>query len=213
MARNISNVVDFMSYIVRKERGVMLLISDAVNALDVGQLDALEEYFKQYGVSQVVHDALKPFRVFYQFTSDAAGFVTYPAAVVHLLGTPWTVTGSTANGIRFVNEDELTTLFNSQLRPIDNSYPIAVDTAAGFSIYPQQTQIGYFWYLRRPVLPVYAYTQVGRAITYNSAGSTQLEWNEMYWNNIIARALKYVGVNMSEKEVSDFAAQYENETK
>lgn len=211
--RTIQNIIDFMSYIVRKERGTFLLIDQAVTALDVGQMDAFEDYFKQYGVDQTIHDALKPFRVYYQFTSSTDGFVTYPAAVVHLLGSPWTVTGSTANPIRFVNEDELPTLFNSQLRPITNTYPIAVDTAAGFSIYPQQTQIGYFVYLRRPILPVYSYTQVGRVITYNSASSTQLEWNEVYWNNIIARALKYVGVNMSEKEVSDFATQYEQETK
>jgi hypothetical protein len=213
--RNIENIVDFMRFICRKQRGVMLTIPDATAALDTGQMDAFADYFALYGKDQVVHDALKPFRVYQPFTSSSAGFVTVQSDYMHLLGQPFTVYGSTVNRIVFVNEDELPFALTSQSRAVSNSYPIAVDTATGFSIYPQTTQTGAYTYLRRPATPVYAYTLSGsdsRTVTYNSAGSTQLEWNEQYINNIIAKALVYVGVNMSEAEVFNFANQYNAQT-
>lgn len=213
MARTIENIVDFMQYIVRKERGVYLTIPKATANLDAAQLDAFEQWFKLYGVSQEIHDAIRPFRVYQTFTSDFAGFVTYPSNCIHLLGQPFTLTGSTVNRISFVNEDELPFALTSQLRAISNTYPIGVDMATGFSIYPQQVQIGAYFYLRRPVTPVYAYIQSGRSFLYDAANSVQLEWTDNYINGIIARALKYVSISMDEAGVYQFADQYDKETK
>lgn len=213
MARNISNIVDFIQYLVRKERGVYISPSECTTNLDAAQLDLFEELFKEYGANQIIHDGLRPFRVYQIFTSSSAGFVTYESNYLHLLGQPWTVTGSTVNRVDFVNEDELPFALTSALRPVTTSYPIAVDTATGFSIYPQSTQLGAYYYLKRPATPVYGYTQVGRVITYDSATSTQLEWTDIYINNIIARSLRYVGINMDERAISDFANEYEQQTK
>jgi hypothetical protein len=213
MARNISTLYDFYQYILRKERGVFQSPAQFTTNLDAGQLDCFEEWFKPYGANQEIHDALRPFRTYQPFTSSSAGFVTFPSDYLHLLGQPFTVTGSTVNRIDFLNEDELPFALTSQLRPVTTAYPVAVDTSTGFSIYPQSTQTGAYFYLRRPATPVYGYTQSGRTITYNSATSTQLEWNEIYWNNILAKALKYAGVNMDEDGIYKYAEMYNQETK
>ena len=213
MARSISDIVDFIQYVVRKERGVFLSPAQCTANLDTAQLDCLEEWFKLYGINQIVHDSLRPLRVYYQFTTDASGFVTFPEDYLHILGTAFTVTGSTVNEITFHNEDEFVNALKSQLRPVSLSRPIARDTSTGFSIYPQSLQVGFFSYLKRPPTPVYAYTQAGRAITYDPANSTQLIWSDVYINNIIARSLSFVSINMDEKSVSDFAIMYEQETK
>lgn len=211
--RGLGVIYDFTQYIVRKERGVFLSPSEFTQNLYAGQMDAFEEYFKQYGVDQTVHDSLRPFRVYYQFTTNAAGFVTYPSDYLHILGTAFTVSGSTVNQINFYNEDEIINALNSQLRPVSLTNPIARDTSTGFSIYPQSTQIGFFSYLRTPATPVYGYTQSGNDITYDPTTSTQLEWSDSYINNIVAKSLAYAGINMSEPEVSAFADQYNKETK
>lgn len=213
MPRNISDIVNFVQYIIRKERGVFLPPAQCTANLDTGQLDCLQEYFKFYGADQTIHDSLRPFRVFYQFTSDASGFVTFPSNYLHIVGTAFTLYGSTVNEITMVNEDEFVSALTSQLRPVDNGNPLGRDTSAGFSIYPQVNQVGYFTYIRRPATPVYGFTQAGRVITYDPNTSTQLEWNETYWNNIIARSLKYAGVNMDEQGIQQFADMYEKETK
>lgn len=213
MARNINDLYNFYQYILRKERGVFITRKQFNSNLDAGQLDAFQEWFAPYGDTQILHDALRPFRVYYQFTSDAAGFVTFPDNYEHILGAAFTVSGSTVNEITFVNDNEWVFAINSQGRPVSLSKPIAIDTSDGFSLYPQSTQTGFFTYLKRPVTPVLAYTQVGRVVTYDSASSTQLEWADSYINNIIAKALKYAGVNMDEQGVLAFAESYNEQTK
>ena len=213
MPRSINDIYNFYQYIVRKERGVMITIPQAMQNLDAGQLDAFEAYFKLYGIDDTVHDALRPFRIYYMFTSDAAGIVTFPSDYEHLVGTPYTVSGSTVNEITFVNDDEFVSALKSQLRPVTLFSPIAIDRSVGFQIYPSQLQIGFFTYLKRPATPVLAYTQVGRVITYDAGASTQLEWSDGEINNIIARALSYASVNMDEQGILQYAEMYKQETK
>lgn len=212
MARNIFNIYELYRYILRKERGVFVSADQVMANLDSAQLDSLEEWFKLYGQTQQIHDSLRPFRVYQQFTSNAAGFVTFQNDYLHMIGQPFTVTGSTVNRIDFVNEDELAFALTSQLRAVSTSYPIAVDTGSGFSIYPQTVQTGFYWYLRRPATPVLSFTQVGRALTYDAAGSTQLEWGDVYINHIIAKALKYSIANMDEDSLLKFAEEFDKET-
>ena len=116
-------------------------------------------------------------------------------------------------GIRFVNEDELPFALTSQLRTVSTSKPIAKDTSGGFQLYPQSTQTGFYNYLRRPNAPVLGYTQTGRTITYDPNTSTQLEFTDVYINNIIARALKFWGINMAEQDIQQFAQLQTQETK
>jgi hypothetical protein len=213
MARTLENIVDFIRYVARKERGVFITIEEATANLDTGQMDAFEEYFKLWGINQVIHDALRPFRIYYPFTSDSSGFVTFPEDMVHLIGSPFTVTGSTVNEVAFVNESELPFALKSQLRPVTNSYPIAIDTSTGFSIYPQSTQIGFFNYLNRPNAPVYATVQNGRFIAFDATNSVELQWDDAYLNNIIAKSLRYIGINMAEQDISQFANEYDAQTK
>jgi hypothetical protein len=213
MARSINDIYNFMRFIVNKQRGVFLTIPQAMDALDTGQLDAVETWFASYGETQQIHDAIRKLRVYQPYTSDSGGIVTFPDDYIHLLGTPFTVTGSTVNTVKFVEEDEISFLMTSQLRPIDNSYPVAVNNSNGFSIYPQQVQSGAYWMLKRPATPVLATSTSGRTITYLPNSSTQLEFSDMYINNIIARSLVYVSVFMSEQQVTAFAVSYNQETK
>lgn len=213
MVRNIQNINDLLRFIIRKERGVFITYAEADAALDAGQLDSFNEYFKLYAIDQVVHDAITPFRVYKPFTSASDGSVTYEADYLHLLAGVYTVYGSTVCPVRFVQTDEWPDAITSQLRPVSLSKPIAVDTSNGFQLFPQSEQIGAYFYLRRPAIPVFGYSQAGRAITYNAGTSTQLEWGDNYIDNIITKTLKYFGINMGEDAISQFADYQDKETK
>jgi hypothetical protein len=213
MAYNNNDVYNFLVFIVRKERGVFITIPEAMQTIDNAQLEATEDWFSQYGVTQIIHDAIRKLRSQVQFTSASDGQVTFGSDYLHMIGNPYTVTGSTINAVRFVNEDELPFALTSQLRPVSTAKPIAKDTAVGFQIYPQSTQTGFYNYLRRPATPVLGYTQAGRTITYNPNTSTQLEFTDVYINNIIARALKFWGINMAEQDIQQFAQLQTQETK
>lgn len=211
--RNISDIYEFVRYIVRKQRGVFINTTDVCNNLDFGQMDAFYDYFNLYGVNQTIHDALRPFRVYQTFTSNASGGVSFQDDYLHMIGNPLIGSEDNLSNIRMINEDERGAALKSQLRPISATRPILVDSDTGFSIHPRQVITGVYTYLRRPAKPVYGYTQAGRQITYSDADSTQLEWNEQYVNNIIARSLKYAGVNIEDAGVLQFAEQYNAETK
>lgn len=211
--RDINSIYNFMLYLVRKERNVYLSPDECTASLDTAQLDKLEDDFKPYGTTQTLHDSLRKFRVYYNFTSDSSGAVTFPSDYLHMIGSPQTVYGSTANQVTFIQEDEWVNAVNSQLRPVSLTSPIARDIATGFNLFPYATQSGIFTYLRRPVTPVYGFTQVGRVITYDPNTSVQLEFSDVYVNNIIARALAYLGLNMSEADLSKFSEIYQQQTK
>lgn len=213
MAYNINDVYNFLVFIVRKERGVFITIPEAMQTIDNAQLEATEDWFSQYGVTQIIHDAIRKLRMQVQFTSNSDGSVDFASDYLHLIGNPYTVTGSTINAVRFVNEDELPFALTSQLRPVSTAKPIAKDRSTGFQLYPQTTQTGFYNYLRRPAAPVLGYTQTGRTITYNPNTSTQLEFTDVYINNIIARALKFWGINMAEQDIQQFAQLQTQETK
>lgn len=202
-----------MLFIVRKERGVFVTVNEAMQTLDNAQLEATEEWFSTYGATQIIHDAIRKLRVQKSFTSDSTGLVTFDADYLHLIGGAYTVSGSTINNVRFLNEDELALALKSQLRVVSTSNPIAIDASVGFRLYPAATQAGFYNYLRRPATPVLGYTQSGRTITYDPNTSTQLEFTDVYINNIISRALKFWGINMAEQDIQQFAQIQTQETK
>lgn len=213
MAYNINDIYNIMVFIVRKERGVFITIPEFQNTLDNAQLEAVEDWFSSYGETQIIHDAIRKLRTQTQFTSNSGGEVTFPSDYLHMIGSPYTVTGSSVNAIRFVNEDELPYALTSQLRAVSTAKPIAKDISTGFQIFPQSVQIGFYNYLKRPASPVFGYTQSGRTITYNPNTSTQLEFTDVYINNIISRALKFWGINMAEGDIQQFAQMQTIETK
>lgn len=212
MARNINDYYNILLDLVRKQRAVFLSVDEFNRYMDDAQMDKFQEDFKPYGVNQVIHDSLRPFRIYYPFASDADGVVAFPSDYQHLLGSPQTVYGSTITQVTFIQEDEWVNAVNSQLRPATLSSPIARDTNNGFNLFPYLLQNGFFTYLRRPVAPVLVVTQVGRVITYDPVNSVQLEWIESYVNNILARALVYAGVNMSEQDIQKYAENYTAQT-
>lgn len=224
MARNIYNLYLFYQYIVRKQTGVYVSDTEFNENMNAAGLDCIQEWFKPYGVTNNLHDALLPLRKRYQFASDSGGIVIYPSDYIHLLGSPYTVTGSTVNQVHFVQDSEFVFALNSQQRPVSNTYPIAIDWAnevggdptvvqKGFQIYPQQVQVGFLFYLKLPTPMQLVYTQVGRVIIYDSVNSVQPYFTDIYINHLLARALWYAGVNMNESEVTNFAQQYSEETK
>lgn len=221
MGWNINTIYNFLNYMVRKERGAFISPEEASTALDSAQMELFEGFFKIYGVNQEVHDSLSPFKVRLQFTSASNGIVTQPSDYQHLLGGVFTVSGSTICPLRFISEDELPDALTNQLRPVNTSSPIALDTPNGFQIYPQVTQTGFYTYMRRPAVPILGYTQTGRTLVYNPTqynaitqptGSQQIEFADAYINNIMARALKFFGINMDEQGIIAFAQSQTQQT-
>ena len=210
---NIEDIHDFIRFIERKERGAFHTPDEMDEALDMGQMDYFAECFDEYGRTQKLHDALSSFKVTYSFSnaSSPLGLVTLPSTYLHLLDGYTVVYDnsretSRKRNITFVNEDERTAALDSQLRPVTILNPLGEQkTSLTIQLYPETPQAGVITYLKRPAVPKYAYTQVGRAITYDSANSTQLEWSDLYIRKVILKALSYLGVNLNDQALTQYS--------
>ena len=171
------------------------------DVLHSASLWKFNEYAAAYGVTQLLHVALAPFKVNYPFNTGntPSGLITLPATYERLLSFYIQYTDGVVRtkDVKEVNEDELGGRLDSQLKPVTITSPIYTETSKGnIQLYPQQPNSGYLFYLRTPVKPAFVYTVSGRTVTYNSAGSTQLEWNDTTINQLVIKAVQLLGVNI-----------------
>ncbi len=211
--RNINDIHNFIRFMVRKERGAFTTDAEIDALLDQGQLELFEEYIDLYARTQKIHDALSPFKKTAYLVSNSSGTVSLPTDYLHLRNF-YTILASTINRVIFPEDDEYVEAVNSQLRPISTSYTIGIhetDVSSGDTVIilkPASTYQCMLHYFRRPAIPVFAYTESGRTITYDANNSTQLEWMDTsYINKIILKALGYLGINLNEQDITQFGIQ------
>lgn len=221
---DIKVIHDTILYYLNKDQTGYVTHAEIDQVLDKAQLALFNQYHTNpklpsqaqaalYGESQRIDDALSKFKSKYTFVNGTSpsGIVTLPSDYMHLLSLYTTVYNSQLgrnvySGVQVLSEEELIDRLESQVIPVSLEDPIAIMNSQNrIQLFPEQGQTGGVYYLRRPVAPVFAYTQSGRTVTYNQGGSTQLEWRDFDINNIISIALSYYGLNLSAAEVMQFA--------
>jgi hypothetical protein len=217
---NISEIHEFIRLIFKKERGGFNTSAQIDQALHRASLSTFSKYKPIYSLSVEAKEALSPFRGKYPFTTNSAGEIAIPSNqnMVHLLSMMVSVSDSNAATygfnqtrkwkVSFPTEDEIPDRLNSQNRRPTSTQPIAdIFGINSYKLYPEQVHTGEIMFLKQPVAPVFAYTQTGRSIVYNSAGSTQLEWQEPYLNDVIFSAIRYLGLNLGDDKLVQYATE------
>lgn len=221
---------DTILYFLNKEQNGFVTHEEIDLVLDKAQMVLFNQYHTNpklpanpaivsYGESQRIDDALSVFKDRYTFANvdTPSGVITLPANYQHLLSLYTTVYNSTLgrnvySGVQVLNEEELISRLESQVIPVTPDDPIAIMNKQNkIQLFPESPATGGVYYLRRPETPVFVYTQSGRTIIYNQAGSTQMLWRDMDVMNIIVIALSYYGLNMSSADVVQFAQMKETQ--
>jgi hypothetical protein len=213
-------ISDFIDLITAKERGGYNTYAEKEEALDRASMTLFSFYRPKYATSIVAKEALSPFRVRYDFTTDGDGEFTLSVGqeFLHLLAMNVVVTDPDAPSgynedrryaVSFPNEDELADRLNSQTKQPTRTAPICDIVEVGFyNLYPQVVHEGTIYYLKRPLAPVLAYTQSGRTITPDLATSVDLEWTEPYLNNVIFLALRFLGINLQNEVLTQIMSEF-----
>jgi len=221
---DIKLVHDIILFYLNKDQNVFLTHEEIDDVLDRAQIVLLNQYHTNpkmpsraqaelYGESQRIDDALSIFKDRYVFNnaSTPSGVITLPANYQHLLSLYTTTYNSTLarnvySGVQILSEEELIERLESQVIPVSTSDPVAImKTDNKVQLFPEVPSSGGVYYIRRPIKPVFAYTQTGRAVTYDQPNSVNLEWRDVDVNNVISIALSYYGLNFSSQEVMQFA--------
>lgn len=221
---NINDIHNTILFILDKEQDGFVTHGEIDDMLDRAQLVLFNQYFnnpkipasaqpQSYTQNQRVHDSLSAFKQRATFVNGdtPSGVLTLPVDFMNLLSLYTTVYNNTLarnvySAVQILAEDELIMRLESQVIPVTADDPIGIMNKENkIQLFPEIAQSGGIYYLRRPVKPVFGYTQSGRTITYNSGTSTQLEWKQNDIMNIIVIALQFLGFNLSANDVVQFA--------
>lgn len=208
---NISEDFDFLNFWINKNTGSWYTIAELTSLVDRAQIALYSDYKNKYATSQLVKEALAPFRSVYNFTTQVSGYVIVPdSTYLDLLDLQiyFQISNRTIYyPVKMVNEDERANALNSQLNPVTVTSPIGEQTAPRtFRLYPASAYNGNVTYLRRPIAPVFGYTVIsGRVIVYNPSTSTQLEWRDTEHDEILLKALSSIGINISSQEIQQWS--------
>jgi hypothetical protein len=202
----------WLNFVVDKETSGWFSHEELDSALDRAQMEQFNKKKLLYAVDQKAQDDLGPFKVTKEFTNSDTenGVLTFPETYQHLTGL-YKQSYDNDNGVQYeevkvYNDDEIARRLSSQVRKVTNSKPIAQWYGKGqVQLWPKEPNAGVAYYLRRPIEPKFVYTMNGREVVYNQASSTQMEWDDTNINEIMIRSLEYLGINLDQDKLTQYA--------
>lgn len=164
-----------------------------------------------YKVNQQAKEEILPLITKSPALVPASGIAPYPIDyfgydnVQRVDGTPITI----------VESDQLGRIKKSYITPPIESDPFCCFHSNGIELAPGTLSDAYLYYVRRPVNPNWDYTVSQQVYVYNSGSTPQLsgkvsqnfEVAERLHKEICMIILKYVGVNLSDDRLTEFATR------
>lgn len=219
---DVNDIYELMQYIIAKNmQGYLspdefnLTINQAQQSYQSYLLGNFQTYTPgrpvakvELGQNSVVRQRLSPSIYNYNLAVDSTGFSPYPGDYLQA-DAMWSIYGN--NRIRYVQQDSLYSFYNSVIDPVATN-PIYLIEDVGFRFYPVTTATAKLSYVRNAPNMVWGYTLDGNGNpVYDVASSTQPIWDDASMLEIIARALRMVGVNLQSAVVSQYAEEIKNQ--
>jgi hypothetical protein len=158
-----------------------------------------------YAVTEKISNSLSPFLSDpTQLTIDANGQVDIPTDLFHTVSITKSISGI-ENEITRVEHDRVANNLSSYYDAPDTNFPIYAQLRNKFQFYPKNLGSANLIYLKEPIKMAWGYTVVSDRYVYNPATSTQPIWKDMDMNEIIYLALSYIGVNLKDQDIAQFA--------
>jgi len=140
-------------------------------------------------------EALQPFIVYvHDQVVDVNGRVTYPADYVQFSDCGYYYNSTYYVPVEPITHNELYERISNAITPPEERYPICIAYGTYIQFYPIDILNVDLTYLRLPNAPVYAIKQENGIDVYDSASSTQFEWDERYHPDLIRMILGYLGI-------------------
>lgn len=218
---NINQVHQYIDFIVKKTNaGGYISPSEKDMVLNRAQIQYFNKLYGNqndyrydrpvpkisYAVTEKISNSLSPFiSDVIPLTIDSTGKATIPTDLFQTVALTKTINGIESEITR-VEQDRVANNLTSYYDAPDTNFPIYSQLKTKFQFYPKNLATANLIYLKQPADMVWGYTTSGSGRpVYNSATSVQPEWKDMDMNEIIYLALSYIGVNLKDPEVAQFA--------
>lgn len=158
-----------------------------------------------YAVTEKISNSLSPFLNSVELTSDSSGQAAIPESFYQTVSITKETDGVMYEVTR-VEQDRIANNLSSYYDAPDEKFPIYSQLKTKFQFYPSTAGLEYnLFYLKKPSAMVWGYTEPSGRPVYDPDTSVQPEWEDVDMNEIIYIALSYIGVNLKDPDVSQFA--------
>lgn len=161
-------------------------------------------------VREILAAFLDPFSA---LAVDNTGLALYPAGFQRVDAI---ITDSVPpQRVKFVHQDFLYSTLKSTIDPVVTN-PIYTIDSAGFRVFPNLAYNNVaapsikISFVKTPARIVWAFTSVGGIPVYDPGPSVDPEWYDLDCFEVIARALRMVGVNLQSAAISQYAEEIKN---
>jgi len=223
---NVNDMYQICQFAINKAQNGYLTPSEfnlTINQAQVSYQDYLLGEFQQYqpgrpqarinySQNENIRQRLTPLLATAALAVNAGtGAVVYPGDYVQADS----LLTSTLQRVRYTQQDSLYSYYNSTIDPVATN-PIYMITSTGFQFYPITIGTVTLNYIKEAPSIVWGYTLVSGRPVYNpsaynpgppASGSQQPVWADVDLLEIIARALKLVGVSLQIGQVEQYANQ------
>jgi hypothetical protein len=224
---NVNDMYRICQFAVNKAQNGYLTPSEfnlIINQAQVSYQDYLLGEFQQYqygrpqarinySQNENIRQRLSPLITEATLTiNGTSGEAPYPADYVQADA----VRTTTFDRVRYVQQDSLYSYYNSKIDPIATN-PIYLLEPTGFQFYPKTLGSAILTYIKDAPSIVWAYTTVAGRSVYAptqtgvgvtpTTGTVQPIWDNVDLLEIIARALKLIGLNLQDGQVQQYANQ------
>ena len=170
---------------------------------------------QQWQNSQTITDDISNFLETVTLTRTGRWF-TYPSDYVRFSGAEYdliitsNISGVqpsvTAQNITAVTDAEKKFQIPNAIIPPTDQYPILAFEANGLNVLPLDIKTFRLTYLREPIKPVFGYTiNAQNDVIYDPNTSVQLEYRPILHNDYAMLLMKYIGLNIRDADVVNFA--------
>lgn len=209
----------FIKFLIKKHRNNHVSPEEIDDALNWGSLDKFnelyglpEKYVMPYRVPMVGHEGTQKnkddLRVFIKKPVNLPivdGLASLPLNYVHVSYLQTTNDGITKE-VEFISDDNWSFRINRITAAPSYSNPVCRQYDDKLEVRPTDIQSVFLSYLALPTKCKWAYTLGvnGRPI-YNDNASVDFEWRQENHIDIIARALKFMGVNLEDETLLGYS--------
>ena len=169
----------------------------AIVSMDIWKKHRNKGYANNQIVSEALHHLITPDEAL----TLTSGIATTPATKEQIISMKC-ATNVKIERVEFDRWDER---LSSRLFLPTTAYPIYRELAASIEFNPTTITGVKISYLRKPAVPVWAYTVVSSRPTYASGSSTHFEWMETEREAIVNGILSYLGITIREPQLTQFA--------
>lgn len=209
---NIDSLYRSVQHFANKEQRGFISPSQFNDFVNRAVMESFMQKSQVFQSTQKISDDLRPFIKRVPLDVNAEGQVLYPEDYVHLSSIKYvkvTQVGkqTVKKPIELIplDDNELGYRLNSRIVEPTRDYPIMVYYDGFIQVYPIDLQRVELTYLRTPAQAVWAFTIVNGRPAYDAANSVDVEFPFEVYNELMVKILSYVGINLREAALVQYA--------